>query len=190
MLRILLLICFACIVAACSTQPAKVPPPESVSAISKWETSGRVGIRTKKDALSGNFDWQYHGSSDFSLGIVGPFGQGAVKLVGTPNGMVTLHYEDKIVTGPDAEALLENELGWYFPVKQVLYWMRGLPFPDTPSTITSQPDSDLPSQIDQDGWIITYKNFTSVSGLSLPQKMQIANPPYRVNLIITQWSIQ
>jgi outer membrane lipoprotein LolB len=189
--RTLYILAFTALVSACSTRPTGpiTPPPESVSAISKWETSGRVGIRTQNDAVSGNFNWQKDAKT-FDLSIVGPFGQGATNLNQSANGKVTLSYEDKVITGNDPATLLQKELGWEFPVKQVTYWIRGLAAPTSAAKITKDSDDQLPDKIEQDGWLITYSNFTKVDGLSLPQKMQVSNPPFRVNLIINQWIIQ
>lgn len=189
--RILSILAFTALISACSTKPTGpiTPPPVSVDAISKWETSGRVGIRTPDDAISGNFNWQKDPTT-FSLNIVGPFGQGATKLDKTQDGVITLAYKDTHVTGSDPTTLLQQELGWKFPVEQVTYWIRGLAAPNSPARITKEPSSTLPSTIEQDGWLITYSNFTKVDGLPLPQKMQVSNPPFRVNLIINQWTIQ
>lgn len=189
--RTLCILAFTALISACSSRPTGpiTPPPESVSAISKWETSGRVGIRTKNDAVSGNFNWQKDPKT-FALSIVGPFGQGATHLNQSNDGIVTLAYEDTVVTGNNPATLLQQELGWEFPVNQVTYWIRGLAYPNSAARISKDPDSQLPNKIEQDGWLITYSNFTKVEGLSLPQKMQVSNPPFRVNLIINQWTIQ
>lgn len=189
--RTLYILAFTALISACSSRPTgpQIPPPESVDAISKWETSGRVGIRTKNDAVSGNFNWQKDPKT-FALNIVGPFGQGATNLSQTTDGKVTLSYEDKVTTGNDPATLLQQELGWEFPVTQVTYWIRGLVAPTSTANVTRDPETQLPEKIEQDGWIITYSNFEKIDGLALPQKMQVSNPPFRVNLIINQWTIQ
>lgn len=189
--RILGLLALTTLISACSTQPKGpiTPPPSSVEAISHWETSGRVGIRTENDAISGNFDWQKTPST-FSLNIIGPFGQGATSLKKTTEGKVTLAYENTQVTGTSAAELLQQELGWAFPVEQVTYWIRGLASPYSPALIERDSTTDNISNIKQDGWVISYRNFSQVNGLLLPQRMQVSNPPFNVNLIINQWTIQ
>lgn len=189
--RILSIITFTLFLCACSTKPTGpiIPPPSSVTAISKWETSGRVGIRTLDDAVSGNFNWQKD-IKTFALSIVGPFGQGATQLNQKESGLVTLAYENRIITGDNPATLLQEELGWSFPVEQVTYWIRGLADPNSPAQITKEIDSDVIDRIEQDGWVVTYNNFTKIGSLFLPQKMQVANPPFKVNLIINKWTVQ
>lgn len=189
--KILWLMAATALLSACSSRPSGpiIPPPTSASAISKWETSGRVGIRTKNDAISGNFTWQKDPKT-FALSIVGPFGQGAINLKKNQDSLVTLAYEDTLTTGSDPGVLLQQELGWEFPVEQVTYWIRGLPAPNSPFRVSNNTKTKQPDTIEQDGWSIQYTNFVNVDGLSLPQKMQVSNPPFKVNLIINQWTIQ
>ncbi|BFM49417.1 lipoprotein insertase outer membrane protein LolB [Marinomonas sp. THO17] len=189
--RVTSLIILALVLAACSSQPRGpvTPPPESALAISQWETSGRVGIRTPDDAISGNFTWQ-HTPETYTLNIVGPFGQGATKLSKDVSQQITLSYEDKTLVGKDARQLLYQELGWDFPVEQVNYWIRGLASPNTKATVVLEDDSLRPTSIKQDGWLVNYRRYTQVDGLDLPQRIQVSKPPFKVNLIINQWTIQ
>ncbi|MBJ7549318.1 lipoprotein insertase outer membrane protein LolB [Marinomonas ostreistagni] len=178
------------VVTGCSmtpTTPTK-PVPESIEQIQSWQTEGRVGIRTETDAISGNFNWS-HNTEHYELNIYGPFGQGATRLEGTPGSEAKLSYDDKVAKGESAEALLYYELGWHFPVTNVQYWIRGLASPNTPAE-TAYREDGTPEQIIQDGWTITYKEFTNVDQLKLPQRMQVVHTPYRVNLIITDWAVQ
>ena len=102
---------------ACSTNSKViVPAPESVDAITQWQTSGRVGIRTDEDAISGNFNWQ-HNPTGFNLVISGPFGQGTTKIYQDESQLVTLEYKDTKATGPDSQRLLEQALWLAVPCK-------------------------------------------------------------------------
>ncbi|GAB3478599.1 lipoprotein insertase outer membrane protein LolB [Marinomonas epiphytica] len=188
-IRLPLLLLISLVIAACSSQPnISTPTPTSVEAISHWDISGRIGIRTQDDAVSGNFSWQQT-PQDFSLDIVGPFGQGATSLSGTNHEMVTLTYKDQVVSATDATTLLQQELGWEFPVEQAVYWVRGLASPNSTANNEFDESGQL-AQLQQDGWQIQYRNYTEISGLSLPQRIQISKPPFRVSLIINQWTIQ
>jgi outer membrane lipoprotein LolB len=174
----------------CSTTPPPQAPniPSEVAEILEWETEGRVGIRTQDDALSGNFYW-HKTPNAFELNIVGPFGQGATTLSGNDHS-VTLKTDDRSVTGNDAETLLFNELGWHFPIRQVNYWIRGLAHPTSPADIVYRADGKLIEKLVQDGWTVTYRDYTELEHLSLPQRLQVERAPYRVNLIITQWTVK
>lgn len=190
MIRAFFLLCITILMTACSTNSkVVVPAPESVDAITQWQTSGRVGIRTDEDAISGNFNWQ-HNPTGFNLVISGPFGQGTTKIYQDESQLVTLEYKDTKATGPDSQRLLEQHFGWQFPVKQIAYWARGLAEPNSAAAFSYNVDTQLLEEIAQDGWIVKYKEFTQVEGLDLPRKLQAIKAPFRVNLIINDWSIQ
>ena len=190
MIRAFFLLCISILITACSSNSTKIiPPPESVDAIQEWQTSGRVGIRTDQDAISGNFNWQ-HSPEGFSLIISGPFGQGTTKISQDESQLVTLEYKDIKAVGPDAEALLEQHFGWQFPVNQIAYWARGLAEPNSAAAFTYNVDSQLLEALSQDGWLVKYKEFTNVRGLELPRKLQAVKAPFRVNLIMNDWTIQ
>ncbi|MCZ2720606.1 lipoprotein insertase outer membrane protein LolB [Marinomonas sp. 15G1-11] len=189
-MRIGFIITTLILISGCSNTPkVSTPTPVTVDQITQWETVGRVGIRTEEDALSGNFNW-FHNNSKFDLSIIGPFGQGSTHLAQISPGNVELKYNDVEVNGTSARTLLSEQFGWQFPVEQVSYWIKGLPSPNSPYEIQNGFNSDRAEEIIQDGWTVTYKEYTEVDGLELPSKLQASNPPYRVNLIITQWTIK
>mgnify|MGYP005988150129 CR=1 FL=1 len=190
MIRAVLLLCISLFISACSTSPKTTHiPPATVEAITQWQATGRVGIRTSEDAISGNFNWQ-HTPQGFNLVISGPFGQGTTKVSQDTNQLITLEYKDTKVTGSNAGQLLEQHFGWQFPVHQIAYWARGLADPTTAAAFSYNIDTQLLQELIQDGWQVTYKEYSEIDGLQLPRKLQAVKAPFRVNLIINNWSIQ
>lgn len=190
MIRAFLLLCISFIISACSNTPKQtIIPPKNVESISQWQATGRVGIRTSQDAISGNFNWQ-HDPQGFSLVISGPFGQGTTKISQGDDQLVTLEYKDIKDTGTDPQRLLEKHFGWQFPVNQIAYWARGIAEPNSAAAFNYNVESQLLEEITQDGWQVSYKEYSQVQGLPLPRKLQAVKSPFRVNLIISDWTIQ
>lgn len=190
MIRAFLLLCITALISACSTpQKQVIIPPSSVEAITKWQATGRVGIRTSEDAISGNFNWQ-HTPTTFDLTISGPFGQGTTKISKSQDQIVSLEYKDTKVTGNDPQSLLEQHFGWQFPVTQIAFWARGLAEPNSAAAFSYSADTQLLEQLIQDGWTVNYKEYKEVQGLQLPRKLQAIKAPFRVNLIINDWTIE
>lgn len=207
MIRLTLLLS-ALFLAACSTPPVKQEPKvfQSIDEIKQWSNSGRAGIRTADDAISGNFKW-FHSDHEFKFVISGPFGQGTTKIYGVSahsghddlaghenhhQNSITLEYDDVVVTGSDAETLLADHLGWQFPILQISHWVKGIKSPHSEAIEVYTEADDGSSQLTtliQDDWKIDYKRYSEVNGLSLPQKLQAEKPPFRVNLIIHSWEI-
>jgi outer membrane lipoprotein LolB len=190
MIRAFLLLCISLFISACSTNSKQtIIAPSSVNSITQWQATGRVGIRTSDDAISGNFNW-HHSPQGFSLVISGPFGQGTTKLSQDDSQQVILEYKDIKATGSNPELLLKQHFGWQFPVSQIAYWARGLAEPSAAAAFSYNVESQHLEELVQDGWTVTYKEYTQVQGLTLPRKLQAVKAPFRVNLIINDWTIQ
>ncbi len=65
------------------------------------------------------------------------------------------------------EALLEEQLGWKLPVSHLVWWVRGLPAPDSKSRLGLDNDSRL-ATLEQDGWQVEYLSYTEQNGYWLP----------------------
>ncbi|MGZ0843299.1 lipoprotein insertase outer membrane protein LolB, partial [Klebsiella pneumoniae subsp. pneumoniae] len=70
------------------------------------------------------------------------------------------------------EALLEEQLGWRLPVSHLLWWVRGLPAPDSKSRLTLDADSRL-ARLEQDGWQIEYTRYAEQNGYWLPERLKL-----------------
>src|SRR5262245_54680127 len=103
-----------------------------IAALDGWQIDGKVGIRAPKDSGSGTLFWlQRQGYYDIRLS--GPLGRGAARLTGR-EGAVTLEVAGQgRYQAASPEALLEEQLGWRLPVSHLLWWVRGLPAPDSKS---------------------------------------------------------
>lgn len=111
---------------------------QQLSELDAWQIDGKVGIRAPRDSGSGTLFWlQRQGYYDIRLS--GPLGRGAARLTGR-EGAVSLEVAGQgRYQAESPEALLEEQLGWRLPVSHLLWWVRGLPAPDSKSRLTSTP---------------------------------------------------
>ncbi|KAF1054945.1 MAG: Outer-membrane lipoprotein LolB [Stenotrophomonas maltophilia] len=156
-----------------------------VSALDGWQIDGKVGIRAPRDSGSGTLFWlQRQGYYDIRLS--GPLGRGAARLTGR-EGAVTLEVAGQgRYQAESPEALLEQQLGWRLPVSHLLWWVRGLPAPDSKSQVTLDGDSHL-ARLQQDGWDVTYTSYTEQSGYWLPERLKLHGQDLDVTLVIKSW---
>ncbi|VFS85725.1 outer membrane lipoprotein LolB [Pseudomonas aeruginosa] len=84
------------------------------------------------------------------------------------------------------EALLEEQLGWRLPVSHLLWWVRGLPAPDSKSRLTLDADSRL-ARLEQDGWQIEYTRYAEQNGYWLPERLKLHGQDLDVTLVIKDW---
>src|ERR1700712_565158 len=158
---------------------------EQLSGLDGWQINGKVGIRAPKDSGSGTLFWLQR-QDYYDIRLSGPLGRGAARLTGRP-GAVSLEVANQgRYDAPDPETLLKDQLGWKLPVSHLVWWVRGLPAPDSKSSLTLDSDSRL-SNLEQDGWQIEYLSYTQQNGYWLPERMKLHGQDLDVTLVIKDW---
>ncbi|MBO3275027.1 lipoprotein insertase outer membrane protein LolB [Pseudomonas schmalbachii] len=156
-----------------------------IATLDGWQIDGKVGIRAPKDSGSGTLFWLQR-QDYYDIRLSGPLGRGAARLTGR-EGAVTLEVAGQgRFQAESPEALLEEQLGWRLPVSHLLWWVRGLPAPDSRSRLTLDSNSHL-AQLQQDGWQVEYSNYSEQNGYWLPEKLKLRGQDLDVTLVIKAW---
>jgi outer membrane lipoprotein LolB len=180
--------------AGCVAAPVARPPgpvaPESrraaLQALDAWSMAGRVAVASGERGASASLDWrQAGGGSDIELR--GPFGTGALR-VSLSDGELSLSDGESRLEGEDARRYLEGELGLELPVRELRYWVLGVPAPGSEWEETAGP-GDLPQRIVQRGWTVTYERYRRVAGADLPGRMTAESGSARVRLAVSRWEL-
>jgi len=150
-------------------------------ALSQWQLQGKVGIRTSQESNSAGFSWQQH-ADRYDISFFGPFNAQAARLRGDSQ-RITLEADGETYQADTPEALLEDRLGWQLPVRELAWWVRGLPAPNIPYT-KSIAEERL-SELNQRGWQIRYRRY-SEDGLH-PEKILLIREGLRITLVIHEW---
>lgn len=86
-----------------------------------------------------------------------------------------------------AENLMESQLGWSLPVSNLLWWVRGLPAPDSAYQLQLNDDS-LAHRLEQDGWQLEYVRYQTLENdTRLPERIQLQGPQLQLTLLVKQW---
>ncbi|HXR02081.1 MAG TPA: lipoprotein insertase outer membrane protein LolB [Pseudomonas sp.] len=158
---------------------------EQLASLDGWQINGKVGIRAPKDSGSGTLFWLQR-QDYYDIRLSGPLGRGAARLTGRP-GAVSLEVANQgRYEAADPETLLKDQLGWRLPVSHLVWWVRGLPAPESKSSLTLDSDSRL-SNLEQDGWQIEYLSYTQQNGYWLPERMKLHGQDLDVTLVIKDW---
>ncbi len=152
-----------------------------------WVIKGKIGWQNPKDNGSASIHWLQK-EADFTLKLFGPLGQGGGTIEGndtqlaiTPKGEPTTYSEE-----PDQ--LMMDSFGFFVPVENLRYWVRGLANPKQVATSIKYNDKD-PESLQQNGWQIQYDRIKSVSGWRLPHKLTLTHSDVTVKLIIHEWQL-
>ena len=157
----------------------------AVAVIDGWQISGKVGIRAPRDSGSGVLFWLQR-RDYYDIRLSGPLGRGATRLTGREGDILLEVANQGRYQAESPEALLEEQIGWRLPVSHLLWWVRGLPAPDSRSRLTLNADSRL-SQLEQDGWRVEYADYQQQNGYWLPQRLKLFGENLDITLVIKEW---
>ncbi|MDP3979465.1 MAG: lipoprotein insertase outer membrane protein LolB [Pseudomonas sp.] len=158
---------------------------QQIGSLDAWQISGKVGIRAPQDSGSGTLFWLQR-QDYYDIRLSGPLGRGAARLTGRPGTILLEVANQGRYQATSPEQLLQQQLGLNLPVSHLLWWIRGLPDPDSKSRLTLDRDSRL-AQLSQDGWQVDYLRYAEQDGYWLPERLKLSGHDLQVTLVIKDW---
>lgn len=158
---------------------------QQVASLNAWQISGKVGIRAPKDSGSGTLFWLQR-QDYYDIRLSGPLGRGAARLTGRPGAILLEVANQGRYQAATPEQLMQEQLGLNLPVSHLLWWIRGLPSPDSKSRLNLDADSRL-AQLSQDGWQVEYLRYAEQNGFWLPERIKLSGFDLQVTLVIKDW---
>jgi outer membrane lipoprotein LolB len=146
-----------------------------------WVLDGRLALVDEKNSLSVSINWRHDDARD-DIELVGPLGQGRVKVVVTPGQVIVDDGEVRSVYTGRAERVLRDQLGVEIPVSSLKYWVQGVNDPEYGFSLES-------GGFYQDGWLVRYRELQQVDAQTLPRKMSAEKAAARIKLIVDQWTL-
>ncbi|MFC3606888.1 lipoprotein insertase outer membrane protein LolB [Stutzerimonas tarimensis] len=156
-----------------------------VEAIDGWQINGKIGIRAPQESGSGTLFWLQR-QDYFDIRLSGPLGRGATRLTGRPDAVTLEVANQGRFEAESPEALVEAQLGWQLPVSNLLWWVRGLPAPDSRSQVTLDGGNRL-ARLQQDGWQVEFLAYADHAGYSLPERIRLEGHEVQLTLVIKDW---
>jgi outer membrane lipoprotein LolB len=167
------------LLAACAA-PGFLLPAQDV----EFEFSGRIAVRYRDDAGSGNISWR-HGARSDELLLTSPIGQGIARIVRNGDEVVLTMQDGREHKAADAETLTEQVLGFRLPIVGLADWVRGRPAqgPAPAPTRQTADGSGRLAELEQAGWRIEYQEYQE----RLPSRMRLSYPGVELRLAISEW---
>ena len=172
--------------AACVTQPKHIIGADAVHSakeLTRWQANGRIGISTPAQSGSGGFVWQQDRQIS-EIQLRGPVGVGSLS-VSIEDSLLRLLASDGTYYDADiAMQQMQEKLGTELPVTQLRFWLMGIPAPG----IHQWQDVEQ-NQLEQDGWQISYQQWTQRADLRLPLRLVLTRDEVRIVLVIQTWQL-
>jgi outer membrane lipoprotein LolB len=161
---------------------------EQLNRLSTWRYSGRIALQVADEGWNANLLWsQYEGV--YEIELRGPFGAGAVSILGSPWGVLVRNGDEPPELGESAQMLLHQKLGWLLPIEALEHWVLGAPDPAADSSIDVDPEGRA-VRLSQFGWTVEYKSYLPAApGYELPRKIFARNENVGLRLVIDQWTL-
>lgn len=189
--RLSLLYIVATLLAACAASPEKVPVSADwqthqaeVSAWDSWDVRGKIALRTPAQAESASLEWQQRAGLS-ELRLSGPLGMAATRVSSNGERVTIIRGETVQEIDASSPASLEAATGWPLPVRQLPFWLRGIPAPG--ATSGESVSDGLLRQLSQDGWQVDYLDYGDFAGLRLPSRIRVEGHGLSAKLILRQW---
>lgn len=161
---------------------------DAVIRLDKWEAHGRIAVRIGSKGWTASLNWR-QAADAYDASVYGPFGSNRYELRGG-DGSVQLHTADnRVLTAGNAENLMQRSLGWGVPVAGFIYWIRGVPAPDSSPSSMALDDHGRLTGLDQDGWQIRYEDYVRSGGLELPGRITLVRDDLHLKLVIHDWAV-
>lgn len=153
--------------------------------ISEWSFKGKMAINNGKNSGSGRVTWNQN-KTTLKASFKAPLGQGSWIITEQENKSELISSTNGTISANNAEALISNELGWFFPWHKIKYWLRG--YNSEVNELAQH--KILPELIHDSGWEIHFQQWTKTQAGLLPRKIKAIKPPYSVKVIIYDWEIE
>lgn len=193
-MRLASFLIIAALLSGCSGLTPQEPTPltarpwsehyQALLAADNWQLSGKIGIRSHQENHSANLFWQQR-QQHYLIELSGPLGQGGARIEGDKDGISIDIAGEEPLWAATPEALMEQTLGWQFPVQDLRYWVRGIPAPSTPYTLSFK--QKLAHKITQNNWEISYLRYNYKDNYAFPEKIIISQNDLRLTIIAKEW---
>jgi len=187
----LLVIVFLLLQAGCATFEQKKPHyltwqerHTELNKLNAWQIKGSLGViyKNKSDIVS--FNWQEQ-RDNYQIELFGPLNIGAATIIGNNDGVTLQASNKKFFQAKTAEKLLYQQFGWKLPVANMRYWIFANPAPHKITTAEFDSYNHL-IFLEQQGWLITFTDFTNVNGIDIPSKIRMQNSNLKIKVAIKE----
>lgn len=155
------------------------------SSITSWQLSGAMAAKNAKKGWTASLDWKQQGPNRYQIRLFGPLGGGTV-IIEKHGNVITYQDGPKTITSTNADELLAKKTGVRLPVKNLYYWIRGLPAPGSVTSSNYDTEKRLIS-LNQAGYNINYTAYTSIKSINLPSKIRLEGHGVMLKLVIKHW---
>jgi outer membrane lipoprotein LolB len=199
MKKILFLLPFLCVLTGCinlhppithttfQTIDAKTRQA-NLSKLSRWKIVGALSI-TQPGASPqiANYTWDQSSATQYQITLSSALNVYQLQIVAN-NGEIALFKNNVHVTDASTpEQLMQKAVGWSLPLKNLQYWIRGIPAPFADYTASYDRYGHL-VRLTQLGFVVQYTTYqTNDAGLDVPELISMQSPAIFAKIVLKKF---
>lgn len=148
---------------------APVIEPGAEVEIKALKLSGRLGIKQGNEGHSGSLRW-LHASPKHEITVYSPIGTTVAKIEQNESGAKLTTSDKEIYQAADADQLMEQVMGWHFPLNGMQYWVLGRVAPEGPAEEERGANNRL-MHLKQQDWDIQFADYRPLANIELPYRI-------------------
>ena len=137
--------------------------------IKALKLSGRLGIKQGKEGHSGSLRW-LHAPPKHQITVYSPIGTTVAKIEQDVSGAKLTTSDKEVYQADDADQLMEQVMGWHFPLNGMQYWVLGRAAPEGPAEEERGINNRL-MHLKQQDWDIQYADYRPLANIELPYRI-------------------
>ena len=197
---IVLVLGFTVLLAGCiSLNPPKHPKQDfktlsaserqaELAKIHRWEIEGSFSVQqTGKKPMLANYVWLQEAQTQYHIRIMSALNLFSISILGRLNSVTLWKTVKDHVTARTPEALLQKEMGWSLPIRDMFYWVRGMAAPG--EKVETRNRYGHLKTLTQKGWAIKFSDYSNIKGFDLPGEMVMTYPRIRIVIVIKHWRL-
>jgi outer membrane lipoprotein LolB len=187
--------------ASCRTAPPRgaIPGPgadapwaeqrAALADFDRYALNGRVAVAANGQGFSASLRYQQM-SERVQLSLDGPLGIGGLRVDAEGDDLEIASSRGDRFDGPAARAELERRLGFALPLREMRWWLLGVPAPGD-AAVNAADDGEI-RDFTQAGWRVSINSRVPGLGFSLPQRltaerMEEGGERARLKLLVERW---
>lgn len=153
--------------------------------LDRYGLEGRVAVAASGQGFSANLRYAQKPRAA-NLSLDGPLGIGGLRvdLEGEDIHIATSRGEN--IEGPEAREELERRLGFALPLRELRWWLIGIPAPGDVA-INADPASGEIRDFTQNGWRVVINSRVPGLGFAMPQRLTAEREGARLKLLVERW---
>ncbi len=156
--------------------------------LERWSVSGRAALRASGEAVSLSLRWE-QAPGMYAIDLSGPFGTGAVRIVGDGQGVTLRDGTGRSMTADTPEELLAVQTGHELPVRALADWIVGRPARGLKVDDLRLDGSGRPDRLRQADWSVQFQGWEEVDGIDLPTRVDLQSGSKQLRVALSGWRV-